>query len=464
MTTRQPGQSGHGAAERFIAGEDRLSALLRDLPRFDAPASLASAVTTAARAVQARMAAEAERDAVRASAPPPTFTAPPTLSGSVLREAARLQAAQAARRDVVFDQVLQGKPAGDVLGAPVSAPTEAWLQTQAAQHRDGAASAAAVALPPAARATAVSRWWRSLGVAAIAFAVAGLATRIVLSQLDDGTPTTASLSSNVVIADNAGPATREGPALASAPSSSAAPAIGAPPPAAAQHTQTAEAPPAAAPERAAPHAAPVRRPTTPSPTARKEHAPAPAPDPAPAFAPLPAPAAAAAESMPPAPAAPAAPAILAAPPPMASAQVQTDVAPAPPSAAAPAPAPGGGAEARARRVPQSAYMAAPAPALAESHAASTATAKAAVPEARKAATVTLEDDPASVAMQWRPGNGLHVWSAEPDNAAVRDWVARLWAAMPADVRPVAPYDIQRDDALARGQLRIEPGADPPGVK
>ncbi|KAI3592917.1 hypothetical protein D9X30_2654 [Cupriavidus sp. U2] len=441
MTTRQSGNPGHDAAERFIAGEDRLSALLRDVPRFEAPASLASAVATAARAVQARMAAEAERDAVRTSAPPPTFGAPPTLSDSVLREAARLQAAQAARRDVVFDQVLRGKPADDVLGAPVSAPTEAWLRTQAAQHRDGAASTAAVAPPPARRATAVSRWWRSLGVAATAFAVAGLATRIVLSQLDDGTPMTASLSSNVVIADDAGPATRDEPGLASAPASGAAPAMAAPAAEDAQDVQTS----AAAPERAAPQAAPVHRPTTPSLTARKAHAPSTAP------------AAATAESTPAAPAAPAAPAILAAPPPMASAQAPTDAAPAP------APAPGVGAEARARRVPQSAYMAAPAPAPAESPAASKATGQAAVPEARKSATVTLEDDPASVAMQWRPGKGLHVWSAEPDNAAVRDWVARLWAAMPADARPVAPYGIQRDDALARGQLRIEQGTEPPGV-
>ena len=132
-------------------------------------------------------------------------------------------------------------------------------------------------------------------------------------------------------------------------------------------------------------------------------------------------------------------------------QAQADAAPA---------AAGLAAESRARRAPQSALLAAPSPAATESLAAS----KAAAPVAEKSATVTLEDDPASVAMQWRPGKGLHVWSAEPDNAAVRDWVARLWAAMPADARPVAPYGIQRDDALARGQLRIEQRTEPPGVK
>lgn len=72
-----------------------------------------------------------------------------------------------------------------------------------------------------------------------------------------------------------------------------------------------------------------------------------------------------------------------------------------------------------------------------------------------ASTVSIEEDPAAVAVQWRPGKTLRIWSAEPENDAVRDWVARLWAAMPAESRPAAPYTVQRDSALARGQLRIE---------
>jgi len=80
-------------------------------------------------------------------------------------------------------------------------------------------------------------------------------------------------------------------------------------------------------------------------------------------------------------------------------------------------------------------------------------AKAAAP--RVTATISMEEDPAAVAAQWKTGKALRVWSAEPDNAAVRDWVARLWAAMPAASRPAAPYAVQRDDALARGMLRIE---------
>ena len=443
MTTLQPDDSRRDAVERFIAGEDRLSALLRDVPRYESPPGLASAVATAAQAVQARMAAEAERDAARVSAPPPTFTAPPTLSDSVLREAARLQAAQSARRDVVFDQVLQGKPADEVLGAPVSAPTEAWLREQAILTRETPVAPSAPS--PVRRVSAVSRWWKSLGVAATAFAVAGLATKIVLSQLDDGTPMTASLSSNVVIADNTGAAPRRDAVPAPAPAAPSAPST--------QEARAGEAPSAAAREPAAPQAESVHRPAAPAKAARKERAPAPtaAFAPPPSVEPAPAPATVAAQPPPPAPAAPAAPATLAAPPPMASMQAQADAAPA---------AAGLAAESRARRAPQSALLAAPSPAATESLAAS----KAAAPVAEKSATVTLEDDPASVAMQWRPGKGLHVWSAEPDNAAVRDWVARLWAAMPADARPVAPYGIQRDNALARGQLRIEQRTEPPGVK
>lgn len=409
MTAPRLDPSRNDAAERFVAGEDRLSALLRDLPRYEAPAGLAATVVAAARAVQARVAVETERDVARASAPAPTFTAPPTLSSSVLGEAARLQAAQAARRDVVFDQVLQGKPAADVLGAQVGEATEAWLRTQAAQLRDTPGPAAPAPLKPT-----LSRWWKSLGVAASAFAVAGLATKLVLSQLDDGTPMTASLSSTVNIADPASPAPQREPMLAPSPAPSVA--------------QTTPSSVQAAPETPSTRAAqPVRRPTTPSPQARKERAPAPAADVAPTPAPL----------------APLAPPAA----PMASMQAQSDPVAHPPPAAAPAPAVA--AEQRARRLPQSTYMAAPAPAAAET---------------ARSATVTLEDDPASVAMQWRPGKGLKVWSAEPGNAAVRDWVARLWAAMPAEARPVAPYGIERDEALARGQLRIEQGTQHPGVK
>lgn len=472
MTTIWPDTPPRDAADRFIDGEDRLSELLRALPRYEAPASLAVAVTTAARAVQARMAAEAERGAdphaAQASAPAPAFTAPATLADVVQREAAKMQSAQSARRDVVFDHVAQGKRAADVLGARVSDATEAWLRTQATAHREATAPAA-----PARRHGRLSRWWRSLGVAATAFAVAGLATKIVLSQLDDGTPATASLSSNVIIADTAGPPPVAAPAAQSAPPSQARETrvAQAAPEALSESSSNSSsesssdtlrgASPAPLPERAAPKAEAMRRPTTPSPAARKESA---AP-----------PAVASTADRQPAPVAPPAVAPPAAPPALPAMQAQADAAPAfapppPPAPASSYAAPTVAAEARVRRVPQAALLASPAPA------GSPAASKAAVASAESAsgsakenaaersATVTLEDDPASVAMQWRPGKSLHVWSAEPDNAAVRDWVARLWAAMPTDARPAAPYGVQRDDALPRGQLRIEQTVEKPAGK
>ena len=456
-------------AERFIAGDDRLAALLRDLPPFTAPETLAVAVATAARAVQARMAAESEQRAGQPMAPAPAFVAPTTLSAGVLQEAARLQAAQTARRAVVFDQVAQGKPAADVLGAPVSDATEAWLRAQAAQHREASAREAPVSRPGGPMAPArLSRWWKSLGVAASAFAVAGLATKLVLSQLDDGTPMTASLSSNVMLAEPERAAAPPAPALASPTAPATAPGQAAAP----------QAAPRAPTGQAAAKTTPAHREASPSPSARKESAampPSPTPSPPPSSSPPDsaaeaatamaapaAPAAPATPAAPVAPVAPAAPAALAAPAPMASMHAQADTAPPPTAApAAPAAAPaaaGVPAEARARRAPKAAYLAAPAPAPAPPEAFGASTSAGSVTEkaaAEKSGTVTLADDPASVAMQWRPGKSLHVWSAEPDNAAVRDWVARLWAAMPADTRPAAPYGIQRDDALARDQLRIQ---------
>lgn len=493
MTTSRPHDSAHDAVERFIAGEDRLSGLLRDVPRYEAPEQLAIAVATAARAVQARVAVEAENKVDRITTPAPVFRAPETLSSSVQREAARIQAAQSARRDAVFDEVSAGKAPVDILGAPVSEATAAWLRDQAAQHSDAAPSATASMPPARPRQTHVSRWWKSLGLAASAFAIAGLATQIVLRQMDDGSPMTASLSSNVVIAEappmhasttlaareQTAPAAQDAPPAsptpATTPSTSQSSALSLPSTNA--RAKSARAPAAeiarhpgaesntidtadiarkrmtqdAAPTLPTPPASPA------SPAPQADYSPAAvtmAAPPAPTPVPVPTPAyaraqAAAPASMfaapaPPAPAAAPAPATASVPVPAASLQAQANMAEAPGAASRNPSVVDADSREAVRRVPQSALKsAAPAPAKPSS-----------IPAA-KASTISIEDDPASVAMQWRPGKALHVWSAEPDNNAVRDWVARLWAAMPADTRPAAPYPIQRDDAMTRGQLRIE---------
>ncbi|MWL86718.1 hypothetical protein [Cupriavidus sp. SW-Y-13] len=431
MTDTRPRRdaANHDAVDNFIDGEDRLSALLRDLPPFEAPATLAVSVATAARAVQARMAAEAETSVARVTAPPPTFTAPPTLSGSVLREAARLQQAQTTRRNAMFDQIDAGQSAQDVLGAPISDAGHAWLREQAAQHRDAASSAAPTPLP---RKPKLSRWWKSLGIAASAFAVAGLATQIVLRQLDDGTPMTASLSSNVMLSDAPPPATVASPE----PAAEMAARTNATDDASSVRSKSTEATKATESSVASRPAQPVARKSAPMATPPSDSANA-------AHESAREPAAAAAAAAP-------------AAPPIAFAE-RAPSEPAPPPAPAPAfvqSAPPPPAALRARRAPQAALNAA-AP-----EDSATADSAASIPSAiaTKSATVTIEDDPASVALQWRPGKALRIWSAEPDNAAVHDWVTRLWAAMPAEARPAAPYGIERDETLGRGQLRI---AQPP---
>ncbi|SPD42504.1 conserved protein of unknown function [Cupriavidus taiwanensis] len=172
------GNAAAHAAERFIAGEDRLSALLKALPPYPPPAALEAAVLAAARAAQH----EAARRQAGAAALP--FAAPPALAAAVLEEAARLHAAQSARRDAVLARVAAGAAAEDVLGARLGPDAAAWLRAQAADStRNPAQPSATARLTHAARAR---RWWRSLGLVASVAAVAGLTTSIVLRQIDDG--------------------------------------------------------------------------------------------------------------------------------------------------------------------------------------------------------------------------------------------------------------------------------------
>ncbi|WP_454751743.1 hypothetical protein [Cupriavidus necator] len=215
------------AVDRFIDGEDRLSALLKRLPAYAPSDALEAAVRAAARTAQQ------EADRLRTSAAPLPFPAPPTLAAAVLQEAARVQAAQAARRDALLDRVAAGQPAADVLGAPVSAATRDWLAAQA-QANAAAQKAEQARTSHAVRAR---QWWRSLGLAASVAAVAGLTTSIVLRQIDDGAllpATTREISAPAPApaADiAAAPATEAAPeAAAAAPASPAPPAVQAAPP------------------------------------------------------------------------------------------------------------------------------------------------------------------------------------------------------------------------------------------
>ncbi|MEM5274063.1 hypothetical protein VSR17_03375 [Cupriavidus taiwanensis] len=244
------GNAAAHAAERFIAGEDRLSALLKALPPYPPPAALEAAVLAAARAAQH---VAARRQAGAAALP---FAAPPALAAAVLEEAARLQAAQSARRDAVLARVAAGAAAEDVLGARLGPDAAAWLRAQAADStRNPAQPSATARLTHAARAR---RWWRSLGLVASVAAVAGLTTSIVLRQIDDGAllPTgTAEMASAEMATPTPAPAASTAPSpplpetAAAPPPKPAAPAAKAAPP-------TARPAPRAAPGTEAPRSVP----------------------------------------------------------------------------------------------------------------------------------------------------------------------------------------------------------------
>ncbi|WP_373379716.1 hypothetical protein [Cupriavidus nantongensis] len=384
------GDAASHAADRFIAGEDRLSALLKALPAYPAPATLEASVLAAARAAQQ----DAGRHQPGADALP--FAAPPALAAAVLEEAARLQAAQSARRDAVLARVAAGAAAEDVLGARLGPDAAAWLRAQAEDSTRSAAQPSTT--KPSTHAARAHRWWRSLGLVASVAAVAGLTTSIVLRQIDDGALLPAG-TAEIAATEMAAPAPAPAPAASTAPSPPLPETAAAPPPKPAAPAARA-APPAARP---APRAAPGTEATRSAPpkAALDREAPEQASPPAPAIA-----------------AAPQAPADAA-------------IAEAAPSAPAPA-AP-------------SAYARKAAPAAMASRA----------PAAASALTVSTLDDPAAIAARLGTAAPLRLWAAEPDHVEIREWAQRLWQAMPAGQRPPVPVAVQADATLAPGQVRIE---------
>lgn len=402
------------AVDRFIDGEDRLSALLKALPAYAPPKSLQASVQAAARAAQE----EAGRRRAGTAALP--FSAPPALAAAVLEEAARVQAAQAMRRDALLGRVAAGEPAADVLGAPVSPVTRDWLTAEAQAN----ASAQKAARERNSRTVRARQWWRSLGLVASVAAVAGLTTSIVLRQIDDGALQPAT--------------TRE----MSAPAPAAADIAAVPAP-------------EAAPESAA-SAIPAPPAAKPAPQPRREERRAAASEdkrsrePAERSAPRESARDSARDSGPPGQASEGlsanAPAITAAPPamPMTQPPAYSAMAEAAPPAAAPAPPPSPAA------APQANFARKAAPPLAAARTPVSAAASAA-----QAMTVSVRDDPATTAARLDTLTPLRLWAAEPDNAEIREWAGRLWQSMPAGQRPPVPFAVQADRTLAPGQVRIE---------
>ncbi|WP_455280276.1 hypothetical protein [Cupriavidus necator] len=400
------------AVDRFIDGEDRLSALLKALPAYTPPKTLQASVQAAARAAQE----EADRRRAGTAALP--FSAPPALAAAVLEEAARVQAAQAVRRDALLGRVAAGEPAADVLGAPVSPATRDWLTAEAQAN----ASAQKAEQARTSRTVRARQWWRSLGLVASVAAVAGLTTSIVLRQIDDGAlqpATTREMSAPAPAADIAAV-----PAPEAAPESAAS-ANPAPPAAkAAPQPRREERRTAASEDKRS--RAPAAR------SAPRESARDSARDSGPSGQ-------ASEDLSADAPAVTAAPPAMPMPPPAYSAMAE-----AAPPAAAPAPPPSPAA------APQANFARKTAPPLAAARAPVSAAASAA-----QAMTVSIQDDPAATAARLDTLTPLRLWAAEPDNAEIREWAGRLWQSMPAGQRPPVPFAVQADRTLAPGQVRIE---------
>lgn len=471
------------ADERFIAGEDRLAALLRELPAFVPPASLEASVLAAARAEQAARNAPAPQPpaslpakvrayAEQAEAPADDdeldFTPPAGLQASVMAQAARIQAAQATRRNAVLEEIRRGDVPQSVLGAPVSEAAQAWLREQAlsAQPAEGEAS---TGKPP--RARPARRWWPALGALAATLGVGVLSLQIVMRQLDlrNGEITLPAQAPGPVAdtadkadkADKAAnkPAKQAEPAkpVAQAAVQPAAPApvpqaesAGQPAPAPASPPATANAQPLRPPPAEAPAEAAPREPDR---LAQRR-----APEPRENAAGMAGSLSAGAP-----PAAAAAPAVRV-PAPMASmAPIAPMAAMAPPAPIAPIAPP---APAPTFDAPRLALRASP------SQQADAARAPAPAARVQRVGTLTmsLREEPQlaverllSAPSGTEPAAGaqlaLRVTASAPASPEVRAWVERLWQAVPAPYRPPLPYAVQADSTLPPATVRIERQAD-----
>ena len=145
------------AFDRFLAGRGPLARLISEQPRFDAPEGMFDRVLAAVDRPRGALA----------------FEPPASLESAILAEAARLDAAQAPRREALFDQIASGATASDALGTPVSEPAQRWLDDQAR-----ARTASHTAARPATSRARWRRWFNGLGVAAAAALAASVALKV----------------------------------------------------------------------------------------------------------------------------------------------------------------------------------------------------------------------------------------------------------------------------------------------
>ena len=188
------------AFEKFLHGEDRLARLLCELPVYSPSAEFEAAFARAARAAQAaqgaRMATQTAAAATQTeSTTRPTapgaapceaiasaFEPPASLEASFLKMAARIDSAQAPRREAVLTGVAKGGSPQALLGTAIAPASEEWLRAQAA------AVAPAQPAPPSPavekRAFLGFRWF-DLRLAALACLLAAIGTQLVLTHYPD---------------------------------------------------------------------------------------------------------------------------------------------------------------------------------------------------------------------------------------------------------------------------------------
>ncbi|WP_230970480.1 hypothetical protein [Nitrogeniibacter aestuarii] len=141
------------AFDRFVSGQGTLAALIASQPRFDPPAGMFERVLSVVDTAQSGL----------------SFAPPSSIEAAVLAEAARLDAAQAPRRDALLDQIAAGTEASTALGAAVSPQTARWLAEQADRR----------AAPRRTQQRASrKRWFNGFGLAAAAAIAASVALKI----------------------------------------------------------------------------------------------------------------------------------------------------------------------------------------------------------------------------------------------------------------------------------------------
>lgn len=153
--------------EHFIAGQDKLSTLLRQLPPYEPSSTLDTRF------------AEAARNARQQPVAHVTFEAPPGMESDFLRMAAKIDTAQQARRQATLHSIATGTPVDIAMGGSLKEPGKAWLKQQIPVTRT----------PPA----RPLRWWqvswRDIQVIGLAAILAAWCTHFYLQRRPTSTET-----------------------------------------------------------------------------------------------------------------------------------------------------------------------------------------------------------------------------------------------------------------------------------